>query len=252
MTPAEPDGTDDAGPDQILDAKVAFRWPVTALALTAGVAGFLDAFALLHYGVFVANQSGNVVQLGMGLAGSFPAWPASGSAIVGCGVGVVVGVRLRRRSGAAQGVRAPVRQLAAAAMILSAWTALDLFLGSGSSLPQRIVLTFISSVGLGVLAVLIARTAGVPTTTTYQSGTVVKTANAIADWLENDTTAKVRPRRTVWFGLAGLTGYAAGGGLGAVAQRHLLWTYLATMLALAALILLTRPGRPSPRRRRDL
>ena len=246
MTPTDPGGSADAGRDQVLDAQAAFRWPVAALALTAGVAGFLDAFALLHYGVFVANQSGNVVQLGMGLAGSFPAWPASGTAIVGCGVGVVLGVRLRGGRGAT-GTRVPLRQLAVTATILSAWTVLDLVLGSGATLAQQVVLTFISSAALGVLAMLIVRIAGIPTSTTYQSGTVVKTATAISEWLANHTSGTTRPRRTVRFGLAGLTGYAAGGGLGALAQRHVLWTYLATMAALAILILLTRARRPPAR-----
>ena len=78
------DGTGGAAP-----ASMGMRLPV-ALAL---IAGFVDAVGFLHlFGVFAANQSGNVIFFGMSIseASPAPAW-ASGGAMVGFLVGTVGG-----------------------------------------------------------------------------------------------------------------------------------------------------------------
>ena len=75
-----------------------FRRPLLVLALTTGIAGFVDAFAFLRYGAFVANQSGNAVLLGIGLAGRHAAWPESAASLIAfaAGTGVVSQVRAAR------------------------------------------------------------------------------------------------------------------------------------------------------------
>ena|SRR5690606_3332117 len=69
------------------DTRSEFRFPLLALGLTTAVSGLVDAFTLLRYGVFTANQAGNVVQIGIGLGGKFPAWPAASASVAGFGVG---------------------------------------------------------------------------------------------------------------------------------------------------------------------
>src|SRR3954468_21219956 len=75
-------------------------WPALVVAvLLAGLTGFVDAVAFERFlGVFVANQSGNAVFLGMAIGGSSVStvWrPAT--AMVGFAVGIVVGELVRGR-----------------------------------------------------------------------------------------------------------------------------------------------------------
>ena len=88
---------DSPAADEPADSQAGFRFPFLTLALATGVAGILDAFALTRYDVFVANQSGNIVHVGMGLVGHDPSWPASVASMVGFASGAGVAFRLRGR-----------------------------------------------------------------------------------------------------------------------------------------------------------
>ncbi|HYN72547.1 MAG TPA: DUF1275 family protein, partial [Nakamurella sp.] len=81
-------------------SRQAGRWELAVPVALAVVAGFVDAVGFSRvFGVFPANQSGNVIFLGMAVGGSPgvpPAW-RSGLAIVSFAVGTAVGLVISRR-----------------------------------------------------------------------------------------------------------------------------------------------------------
>ncbi|WP_406080465.1 YoaK family protein [Micromonospora sp. NBC_00858] len=218
-----------------------FRHPILVLAVTTGIAGFVDAFAFLRYGAFVANQSGNAVLLGIGLAGRHAAWPESAASLIAfaAGTGVVSQVRAARSRWSPS-----FRGLACAVVTMALWAALNALLHHGrqGGLP-RIALAAAGGFAMGALATLFVRTAGIATAITYQSGTVAKIGERIERWLAGPGTGRRRARQGTFLGLLALTCYAAGGGLGTVAQGQPLWVPAWGALALSTLSLLVRSGR---------
>ncbi|MFF5201417.1 YoaK family protein [Micromonospora parva] len=218
-----------------------FRHPLLVLALTTGTAGFVDAFAFLHYGAFVANQSGNAVLLGIGLAGRHAAWPESAASLVAFAVGTGVVSQVRTAPGRWS---QSSRGLACTVLAMALWTALNVLLDYGrQGGPARVGLAAAGGLAMGALATLFARTAGITTAVTYQSGTVAKLGERIGRWLVGPDTGRSRARQGTFLGLLALTCYAAGGGLGTVAQQQPLWVPAWGTLALASLSLLLRTGR---------
>ncbi|MEU8209913.1 YoaK family protein [Micromonospora sp. NPDC049044] len=223
------------------DAYREFRHPLLVLAVTTGIAGFVDAFAFLRYGAFVANQSGNAVLLGIGLAGRHAAWPESAASLVAfaTGTGVVSQVRAARSRWSPA-----LRGLGSAVLTLALWAVLNALLHHGRQGGwQRIALAAAGGLAMGALATLFVRTAGVTTAITYQSGTVDKIGERIGRWLAGPDTGRKRARQGAFLGLLALTCYAAGGGLGTIAQQRPLWVPAWGTLALAALSFLLRSGR---------
>lgn len=224
------------------DAESEFRQPVLALALATGVAGYVDAFSLLRYGVFVANQSGSLIHLGMGLAGHFPVWPAALASIVGFGLGGGLAHLLRRRVESHR--RAPPGpQLSVVIGVLLGWAGLEQALAVRQfGLAQRVPLAAVGAVGMGMLAVLFVRTAGVKTTTTYQSGTVLNTGENFVNWLRRRD--RHRPGNRRWLlGFVGTGCYAAGGGFGALVTPWPVGVFAGAVVALVVLLTIVRPPR---------
>ncbi|MEU1606276.1 YoaK family protein [Micromonospora matsumotoense] len=224
------------------DVYCGFRLPLLVLALTTGIAGFVDAFAFLRYGAFVANQSGNAVLLGVGVAGRHAGWPESGSSLIAFAVGTGVVSQLR----AAPSRWSPsLRTLGCAVVTMALWAVLNTLLDYGrhGGWP-RIALAAAGGLAMGALATLFARTAGITTAITYQSGTVAKLGERVARWLAGpNTSSRQRARHGVFLGLLALACYAVGGGLGTVAQHRPLWVPVWGTLALAALSVLVRSWR---------
>ncbi|MEV6813463.1 YoaK family protein [Micromonospora sp. NPDC051296] len=222
------------------DSRREFRLPFLVLALTTGIAGFVDAFAYLSYGAFVANQSSNVVFLGIGPAGRHPTWPAAAASLVAfaAGAGVVTRLRATRSRWSA-----PVRVLVATVIATSVWAVLNVLLQYGRHGPQaRIALSALGGFAMGCLATLFVRTAGVATTITYQSGTVAKTGERIVSWLAGPGVDRTKARRASLLGLLTLVGYAVGGGIGTLAQQRPLWVPAWATLALVAVMFMVRPN----------
>lgn len=218
------------------DTASEFRFPLVALALTTAVAGLIDAFTLLRYGVFTANQSGNIVHVGMGLSGRFPAWLVALASIVGFAVGGVVAGRLRRFSRTSP----PVTDLVGAIAVLALWATADILLDSGSrDRTYRVLLAALAAIGLGFLAMLFLRTAGVKTTPTYQTSTVLNAAQGLSEWIRRRGHSSGAARRWT-LGLLGISCYAAGGGIGALAQRSLAWVFVLAIAVVATLLVLAR------------
>ncbi|MFF5179618.1 YoaK family protein [Micromonospora sp. NPDC000316] len=215
------------------DAYRVFRYPILALAVTTATAGFVDAFAFLRYGVFVANQSGNAIFLGIGPAGRHPAWPAALTSLVAFGAGAGVVARLRAmgppRTSATRG-------LAATVIAMAVWSAVNVLLEYGRTSPQsRAVLAAFGGLAMGSLATLFVRTAGVATTITYQSGTVAKTGERIVSWIAGSGNKRSQARKGSLLGLLTLATYAVGGALGTLAQQWPLWVPVWATLVLAAM-----------------
>ncbi|WP_433393568.1 DUF1275 family protein [Micromonospora sp. KLBMP9576] len=230
-----------AGAGDPQDSYQEFRYPLAVLALTTGVAGFVDAFAFLRYGAFVANQSGNAIFLGIGVAGRHPTWFESAASLVAFAAATGVVSQLRHaRSRWSPAARA----LAAAVAAMAFWAGLNALLHHGhqGGLP-RIALAAAGGFAMGALATLFARTAGITTAITYQSGTIAKTGERVGRWLAGSGAERSRARQGTFLGLLALTCYAVGGGVGTVAQAHPLWVPVWGALVLSALGLLLRPVR---------
>ena len=95
------------------------------------------------------------------------------------------------------------------------------------------------------MSALMVRSAGTAVTTTYQSGTVAKTGERIAAWITGTGPARARARHASLMGVIGIVGYATGGGVGALTERHPVWTFVVALSILLLLLLLTTR---SPRR----
>ncbi|WP_433349891.1 YoaK family protein [Micromonospora sp. CA-111912] len=233
--PPSPDDPARPGPEESYRE---FRRPIAVLALCTGTAGFLDAFAFLRYGTFVANQSGNLIFLGIGPAGWHPAWPAAGASLLAFAgaAGVVSWIR------SLPGRWSPaLRGLGATALGLSLWTFLNVLLHHGQDGPvSRAVLAAAGGLATGAFTTLFVRTAGVTTTITYQSGTVVKTGGHIVRWIAAPGTDRSRARQASLLGLLTLVCYSIGGGIGAVAQQRPHWVPAWGLLALVPVALLVR------------
>ena len=218
------------------DTAVEFRYPLVALALTTAVAGLIDAVTLLRYGVFTANQSGNIVHVGMGLSGHFSPWPVALASIVGFGVGGAVGGPLRRAATASP----PVTELLGVIVVFTLWATADFLLDSGSrDRTHQVLLAALAAVGLGILAVLFVRTAGVKTTPTYQTSTVLNAAQSLSAWIARRGHNPSAARRWT-LGLVGIACYAAGGAIGAIAQRSVAWVFVLAIAVLATLLAVAR------------
>jgi len=230
------------GTDRWQDAESEFRYPVLALALATGIAGFVDAFSLLRFGVFTANQSGNLIHLGMGLAGHFPVWPAALASIVGFGLGGALAHLLRHRVESSR--RAPPGpQLVVVIGAILLWAGLyEALAVRHLGLAQRVPLAAVGAVGMGMLAVLFVRTAGVKTTTTYQSGTVLNAGENFVSWLRRSDRRGPSSRRWL-LGFLGIGCYAAGGGGGALVTPWPVWVFAGAVAGLVTLLTIVRPPR---------
>jgi uncharacterized membrane protein YoaK (UPF0700 family) len=203
-----------------------------------GIAGALDAFAFIRYGAFVANQSGNAVFLGIGPLGEHPAWPASAASLVAFAAGAGT---VHWLPGRAHRWTPATVKLVAAEIAMLLWAILNLALGFGRhGATSCVVLTSAGALAMGALATLLTRTAGVATTITCQSGTVAKTGEHAVRWLAGDGP---RARLGTFLGLLTISSYAAGGALGALAQRQPRWVPAAGTLALVTLFFVIRRDR---------
>ena len=100
-----------------------FRAPAVVLALLALTAGFADGYALTRFDVFVANQSGNVVRIGMGAVGQYAAWDLALLSVLGFGVGGMLSWLLARVGGPRHWPIHVVRLMAVGMLVLAWWIA---------------------------------------------------------------------------------------------------------------------------------
>ena len=229
------------------DSRTEFSYPLLALVVATGVAGLMDAVAVTRYGVFVANQSGNLVHVGMGLAGRDPLGRASGCSMGGIGSGGGSACGGRRACGPDRRPDPAVAGFCLALAALLLWAVVDAALDRGvPGLGRRAVLAAAGAFFMGCLGGLFARTAGIATTITYQSGTVLKTGTRVVAWITGSGAARRKASQGVMLGLLGIGGYVSGSFFGALTARRPMLTFVLAAAVLVALMLTLR----SLRRRR--
>jgi len=157
------------------------RWDLPVPVTLAAIAGFVDAVGFSRiFGVFPANQSGNVIFLGMAVGGSPdvpPAW-RSGLAIVSFAVGTAVGLVVSRRVSARRRhsvLLAVEFALLSALAVVAGPIRTDLVMDG----PLSAVLLVLAGVAMGVQTDVISRLAGVGMSTTYQTGALTHIAQAV-------------------------------------------------------------------------
>jgi uncharacterized membrane protein YoaK (UPF0700 family) len=220
---------------------VEFRFPLLALAVATGVAGLMDALATVRYGVFVANQSGNLVHVGMGLGGRDPLWLASACSIGAFGFGAGIAFAVRRACGPGRRPDPAVAGFCLALAALLLWAVLDAALDRGApGLDRRAVLAAAGAFFMGCLGGLFARTAGIATTITYQSGTVMSTGTRVVAWITGSSAARREASQGVMLGLLGIGGYVSGSFFGALAGSRSMPIFGLAAAVLVALMLTLR------------
>lgn len=229
------------------EGSAGLRLPV-ALAL-AVIAGFVDAVGFLHlFGVFAANQSGNVVFFGMSIseASPAPAW-ASGGAMLGFLAGTAGGRLLsdrlpsRRRAPTLLALELALLVVLAASVVAIAPQ--DGLLADG----PRLVLLLIASLAMGIQTEEIRRAAGVAVATTYQTGAIARIGESLGSLPGSPDRADTRHAAVVLSIV--LASYIGGAALGASRLGEGHFGLVLPCLALAivlAVILATSADRPAP------
>jgi|GEM_PF-1024910 len=213
-------------------------------ALLAVIAGFVDAVGFLHlFGVFPANQSGNIAFLGMAFAGASPtpAWPLA-TAVVGFMAGAASGVwlasRLRPERRASVLLAVELLLLVSLASLAALVSAEHTALVGGWQDP----LIVLASMAMGVQTEVIRRTAGVTIATTYQTGGIAHISEATGALMS--TTKRAAPMHVIIVLAVVVTGYIAGAALGATrlgeGRTGLVLPCAAVALSLMATIVASR------------
>ncbi|MFN8027580.1 MAG: YoaK family protein [Acidimicrobiia bacterium] len=217
----------------------------------AAVTGYVDAIGFVRlFGVFPANQSGNVVLFGIavgdGRAGD--AWrPAL--AMAGFALGVLLAYRAGLRIPAAHR-RSSVLGVEAVALVGVALLAGDVLhahapMGGG----KEGVALALGSLAMGLQTVAIGRVAGVSVSTTYQTGAIVRLSESAVDATPAAPPDSVVVARRALVVLAiVLACYSGGAALGTLVARSwggALWAAVAATAACALVAGITdRSGTP--------
>ena len=164
---------------------------VTAMVLAA-VAGFLDAHLFLNVTeVFVANQSGNVVLLGMYLGeGNWISAAGSAVALGAFAVGVMVATALhvKRRARGLQlrpdimlGVESVL--LVALALVLAFWHPDR----EPTPTPGHLPLLALGGLAMGLQTTVLGKVGSTAVATTYESGSVVRVSEqaVLGSWTDD-------------------------------------------------------------------
>jgi uncharacterized membrane protein YoaK (UPF0700 family) len=166
------------------------------------------------FGVFPANQSGNVAFLGMAIGGNSPAagWRcalAIGGFALGTAAAFALGHALTNRR------RGPVLLLVEIALLV----VVSIVVGRvGDTLEgglTGVVLVLLGSVSMGVQTEVIRRVAGVAIATTYQSGAVARVGETAAGVLRRERPLVAKGVVTLPILGAVLVTYCGGAVLGA-------------------------------------
>lgn len=197
----------DASPEPV------FRTPAIVLALLALTAGFADGYALTRFDVFVANQSGNVVRIGMGLVGEYAAWDLALLSMLGFGVGGMLSWLLAR-VGAPRHWPIHVLRLVAVVLLVVVWWVAVIGVDDSQDLGR--VSAFAGAMAMGVTATILTHVAGVRAQPAYQSANVLSSFQGALDWILDSDPVNRTGRRLALIGGLTLGCYALGGAVGAV------------------------------------
>jgi uncharacterized membrane protein YoaK (UPF0700 family) len=197
------------------EAGVAF-----AVALTlAAVTGWVDAIGFTHlFGVFPANQSGNLVLFGISVGdGRAGEWWRPGLAMLAFVLGVALahggGRRLPHRH--RRTVLLTAEAVALAVVALLAGNVAHLRHLDGAT---EVGVLAIAAVAMGVQTVLLGRVAGISVSTTFETGAIVRMSEALAEFPA--VRASAAARRTIVVLASVVIAYAGGAAVGTAAAGH--------------------------------
>jgi uncharacterized membrane protein YoaK (UPF0700 family) len=203
--------------------------------ILAAVTGYVDAVGFASFlGVFPANQSGNMVFLGMAIGGEAPTpgWRTATS--IACfGLGAAVGFIAGRRLGNPH--RGPVL-LGSELIVLLAVVAITGPIVQGHpehGLPGWTVIA-LTSWAMGVQTEAIRHVAGVAITTTYESGALVRAGELIGAPFRQGK----EPRYAKHLAVLGsvILAYLGGAAVGATAIGRWRWSLLVPCAILSVLV----------------
>lgn len=192
-----------------VDAEVVFRHPLAIVLVVTFVAGALDAVGFAQFGVFTANQAGNLVIVWTLLSATPAAAGLAAASLLGCALGVTAVVLARRVWGwLVTGTGSRVLLVVAAGMIvaaqrlgrsLSASTAADQVpsLGSPAWWSEAASISLIAF-SIAVLGMVFVSGGGV-------RAPILASTNAFVDAVRYAVAGAVVPRsRSQWWGHARL------------------------------------------------
>lgn len=216
-----------------------------AMALAA-VAGFLDAHIFLYVSqVFVANMSGNLIDVGMAVGQR--AWVDAARALAAIGafvIGVACASRWLQVERAGGRLERLHRALGAEAVLVAASAAL-VVLGPDpiqQARPVELAIVVLAAVAMGIQAAAIGHVGKVSVTTTYESGALVRVGGRIAALVGGADPAAAptgRDRTLVVLSMV-IVGYVAGGAVAAFAGEATAWLAV-PIVALAVGAVALRP-----------
>ena len=208
---------------------------LTVSVLLAGITGFVDAvgFASL-LGVFPANQSGNLIFLGMAIGGHgpTPGWRTA-TAIVSFGVGAAIGFLAGRRLGGRW--RGPML-LGSELLVL-----LVVIVITGPIVVDHVeqgftgfVVIALTSLAMGVQTEAIRHAAGVAVATTYETGALVRISEVMSAPFRQGGEPRYAKHLVVLSSI--ILAYLGGAAIGATTIGRGRWSLLVPCAVLAVLV----------------
>lgn len=183
-----------------VDASIVFRHPYRTMVLLTFIVGGLDAVGIDQFGVFTANQAGNLVLVWTFL-GTDPASAALAAAsLLGCVLGVACVVSLRHVWGWLAGSAGSRALLVAAAclIVVAAFVGDDVrrvtIGGSDPWWPEALSISLISF-SVAVLGVVFVSGGG-------HRAPVLASTNALVDAVRYGTASGLSPRSPDWARMA--------------------------------------------------
>lgn len=215
-----------------------FRLPILVLALLSTTAGFADGYSLVRFDVFVANQSGNVVRIGVGLVGEYAAWGLALLSVLGFLVGAMLAWLLAWWCGDRSTLLVRLRVVSVIVLVLG-W--LVAVIGVVSTGEAGRLSAFLGAAAMGTMAAVLTHVAGTQTQPTFQSANVTHAAQGLLGWLTDRDDTRRTGRTLALVSVMTLLCYAVGGAAGAVAAQQGPGAILIAVVPLAAVLMLVRP-----------
>jgi uncharacterized membrane protein YoaK (UPF0700 family) len=236
--------TSSASPDQVGQLSGPL-WVAAGLALTAG---YLDAHVYQHVAeVFVANMSGSLVLLGIGVVdGEASTNLAFVAAIAAFVLGAVLAhlAHARRRT-AGLPLRPAALVASEAVLVLAAagWLlATDLPTPAPGTPWQAFPVLVVLAFAMGLQNAVVLSVGTVAVATTYETGSIDRLGRAAAEVLVAPGADRSGPRRVVLVLATVVVTYVVGAALGAAAGSSPVWLVAALVPLASVAHRVTRPG----------
>jgi uncharacterized membrane protein YoaK (UPF0700 family) len=213
------------------ELRLAFTFALVLVLVT----GFVDAIGFTRlFGVFPANQTGNIVLFGISVGdGVTGDWWQPGLAMLAFALGVAVAHRGGRRI-AARARRPALLTIETLALAVVALLAGDVQQHHHLHGTTEVVVLSVAALAMGMQTVLLGRVAGISVSTTFETGALVRLTETVDDL--TGIRSSGAGRRTVLVLASIVVGYAAGAALGTATAREwggALWVPVVVVAALA-------------------